>query len=145
MADYHIDAKGKILGRLASDIAVILQGKKSPRYAPQLVSGDKVFLKNFSGFAVTGKKFKEKIYYRHTGYIGHLKEQRLEEMFAKDPRKVVREAVRRMLPKNSLNQKRLKNLISWNNTKWKRPLKRKVRNLCGILKAWGVEKRRLRA
>jgi large subunit ribosomal protein L13 len=109
--DYHIDAKNKILGRLASEIATILQGKKSPKYERRLVSGDKVYVKNVGGLKVTGKKFKEKIYYRHTGYMGHLKEETFEQAFAKDPRKVLREAVRRMLPKNFLNQKRLKNLI----------------------------------
>jgi len=60
---------------------------------------------------VTGKKYKEKIYYHHTGYMGHLREKTFEQVFVKDPKKVLREAVRRMLPKNFLNQKRLKNLI----------------------------------
>ncbi len=109
--DYHIDAKNKILGRLASDIATILQGKKSAKYEPRLVGSDKVFVVNCDGIKVTGKKFKNKIYYKHTGYVGHLKEKTFEQMMAKDPRKVLREAVRRMLPKNFLNAKRLKNLV----------------------------------
>jgi large subunit ribosomal protein L13 len=109
--DYHIDAKNKIMGRLASEIALILQGKKSPKYEPRLRGGDRVFVKNYKDIAVTGKKMKEKIYYRHTGYVGHLKSRTLEEFFKKDPKRVLREAVRRMLPKNSLNPKRLKSLI----------------------------------
>ncbi len=109
--DYHIDAKNKILGRVASEVALILQGKRSPKYEPRVVSNDKVFLKNYKDIAVSGKKFKEKIYYRHTGYVGHLKEKTFEEAFRKDPKWVTREAVRRMLPKNFLNAKRLKNLI----------------------------------
>ncbi|MDO8537211.1 MAG: 50S ribosomal protein L13 [bacterium] len=109
--NYNIDAKNKILGRLASEIAQILQGKKSPKYEPRLVGGDKVFVKNYQEIKVTGKKFKEKIYYHHTGYVGHLKEKTFEQVFSKDPKRVLREAVRRMLPKNFLNQKRLKNLV----------------------------------
>jgi large subunit ribosomal protein L13 len=109
--DYHIDAKNKILGRVASEIAAILQGKKSPNYEPRLVGSDRVFVTNCQGIKVTGKKFKEKIYYRHTGYVGHLKEKTFEQAFAKDPKWVLREAVRRMLPKNFLNQKRMKRLM----------------------------------
>ena len=109
--DYHIDAKNKILGRLASEIAVILQGKKSPNYMPNAVSADHVFVKNYKDVKLTGGKFKNKIYYRHTGYMGHLKEKTFEQVFQKDPRRVLREAVRRMLPKNFLNQKRIKNLV----------------------------------
>jgi len=109
--DYHIDAKNKILGRLASDVAVILQGKKNPKYEQRLAGGDKVFLKNYKDIAFTGRKRKQKVYYRHTGYVGHLKKRTLEQAMQKDPRWVLREAVRRMLPKNSLNSKRLKNLI----------------------------------
>ena len=109
--DYQIDAKNKILGRLASEAALILQGKKSSKYEPRLVGSDRVFVKNYRDIAVTGKKMREKVYYRHTGYVGHLKSQTLEELLKKDPRRALREAVRRMLPKNSLNPKRLKNLI----------------------------------
>jgi large subunit ribosomal protein L13 len=109
--DYHIDAKDKILGRLASEVAVILQGKKSASYAPNRVSEDKVYVKNVKDVAVTGKKMVQKIYRHHTGYVGHLKELRLEEKMAKDPRWVLRQAVRKMLPKNFLNQRRIKNLV----------------------------------
>ncbi len=109
--EYIIDAKNKRLGRLASEIAVVLQGKKSANYEPRLVGSDKVMLKNYRQVTLSGKKFKEKKYYRHTGYIGHLKTKSFEEAFQKDPKKVVREAVRRMLPKNFLNSRRLKNLV----------------------------------
>jgi len=109
--DYHIDANKKILGRVATEIAVILQGKKSPSYARNRVSSDKVYVKNVGKIAVTGGKETKKVYYRHTGYVGHLKELTYEQKFAKDPRAVLRQAVRKMLPKNFLNQQRIKNLI----------------------------------
>jgi large subunit ribosomal protein L13 len=109
--DHVIDAKNKRLGRLASEIAVILQGKKTPKYEPRLVGSDRVILKNFREVTVSGKKTKDKIYYRHTGYAGHLKERSYEEAFAKSPENVIRAAVRRMLPKNFLNQKRMNRLV----------------------------------
>ncbi len=109
--DYIIDVKGKTLGRTATEIATILQGKKSPDYAPEKVSKDRVLIKNVGGIIVTGNKSKDKIYYHHTGYMGHLKEVSYEAAFKKDPKKVLREAVRRMLPKNFLNTPRLKNMV----------------------------------
>ncbi len=109
--DYHIDAKNKVLGRVASEAALILQGKKSPKYDPSRVSADRVLVKNYRDIAVTGNKEVGKIYYRHTGYVGHLKELRYEEVKARDPKRALREAVRKMLPKNFLNARRLKNLV----------------------------------
>ncbi|MBI2888409.1 MAG: 50S ribosomal protein L13 [Candidatus Liptonbacteria bacterium] len=109
--DYHIDAKDRRLGRLASEIAVLLQGKKTPAYAPNQVGGTRVYVKNYKALEIAQKKMEQKIYYRHTGYMGHLRELTLSQMWAKDPKRVLREAVRRMLPKNFLNAKRLKNLI----------------------------------
>ena len=109
--DHIIDAQGKTLGRLATEIATILQGKKSPTYSPEKVSKDRVLIKNVGGITVTGNKMAQKTYYRHTGYMGHLKEQSLEEKFAKDPKKVLYDVVRHMLPKNFINQKRMNNLI----------------------------------
>jgi large subunit ribosomal protein L13 len=109
--DYHIDAKGKILGRLASDVALVLQGKKSASYQPNRIGSDRAVVKNIADVKVTGNKLVKKIYRHHTGYVGHLKELRLEEKMAKDPRVVLRTAVRKMLPKNFLNQKRMKNLV----------------------------------
>lgn len=109
--DYIIDAKNKKLGRLASEIAVILQGKKNPKYNPRLVGEDRVILKNYKELDISEKKMKEKKYYHHTGYVGHLKIKTLEQKWQKDPKWVIREAVRKMLPKNKLNSRRLKNLI----------------------------------
>jgi large subunit ribosomal protein L13 len=108
--EYHIDATKKPLGRLASEVALILQGKKHPHYDPRLAGDDVVVISNISSIALTGKKKKEKKYYRHTGYVGHLKVKTFEEEFAKQPERVLREAVRRMLPKNFLNKRRLTRL-----------------------------------
>ena len=96
---------------MASEIAMILQGKRNASYDPARLSGDRVFVKNYRGVVVTGRKAEQKTYYRHTGYMGHLKEAKYKEVFAKDPKRVLREAVRRMLPKNFLNQRRLNQLI----------------------------------
>src|SRR5271154_1169530 len=109
--EYHIDAKNKILGRLASDIAMILQGKRSPTFERNRVSDDKVYVTNVDQIVVTGKKMTDKIYYKHTGYVGHLKEKTLEQKMEKDPRWVLQRAVRKMLPRNFLTQKRIKNLV----------------------------------
>ena len=109
--DYHIDAKGKRLGRLATEAAVILQGKHRPDYAPNVVCEDRVVIDNLMDIEVSGTKEKNKIYYKYTGYVGNLKKRTYEQVFAKDPRKVVQEAVRRMLPKNRLNPRRMKHLV----------------------------------
>lgn len=109
--DYHIDAKNKVLGRVATDIALILQGKKSASYQSNRVSDDKVYVKNVDGIRVTGGKEIKKIYRNHTGYVGHLKEKTLEQKMEQDPRWVLRHAVRKMLPRNFLTQKRIKNLV----------------------------------
>lgn len=108
---YKIDATNKNLGRLASEIAVILQGKKSPDYNPRLAGDDAVVVSNADKLAISGKKGLQKIYFRHTGYMGHLKEERLEEVIAKKgKREVLRRAVLKMLPKNRLQIKRIKRL-----------------------------------
>lgn len=110
--DYHIDAKNKVLGRLAADVALILQGKKSASYQRNRVSEDKVYVKNADGIRVNGtNKPVQKIYYRHTGYVGHLKEKSLKQKMEEDPRWVIRHAVIKMLPRNFLAQKRIKNLV----------------------------------
>ena len=110
MKTYHIDAKGKVLGRLASRIAVILTGKHKPEYIPYLDKGDKVVVKNVSEMKITGKKMKQKKYYRHSGYPGGLKTKTLEEVFSKNPAEVLRRAVWNMLPKNKLRKQRIKRL-----------------------------------
>ncbi|MBI5220245.1 MAG: 50S ribosomal protein L13 [Candidatus Liptonbacteria bacterium] len=108
--DYIIDAKGKKLGRLATEIAHILQGKQSAGYRPNAVAKVRVLVKNCQDLGLDSARSDKKIYYRHTGYMGHLKEATLAERFARAPEQVVRDTVRHMLPKNFLNQKRLNNL-----------------------------------
>ena len=110
--EYIIDATNKPLGRLASELAVILQGKKNPKYQSRLEGEDRVIVKNINKMTVTGKKFKQKIYYRHTTQIGHLKERTLQMIWEKKgPAEVLRRAVMGMLPKNKLRAKRIKKLI----------------------------------
>jgi large subunit ribosomal protein L13 len=108
--EHVIDAKNKRLGRLASEVAQILQGKHRANYEPREVGTDRVVVKNVGLVSIGGKKETDKVYYRHTGYMGHLKEETYAQMFTKSPEKVVREAVRRMLPKNFLNARRLSKL-----------------------------------
>lgn len=109
--NYEIDAKNKKLGRLSSEIASILQGKKNPKYNPRLLNDDRVIVKNAGHIVVTGRKTNQKIYYKHTGPLGHLKERKFTDVFKKNPAWVLRHAVRLMLPKNRLNAKRLRNLV----------------------------------
>ncbi len=109
--NYTIDAKNQKLGRLASEIAVILQGKKSPHYEPRLAGSDKVVVENVQELSFSGNKLTQRIYYRHTGYMGHLKSASLEERFQKNPAQVLRDTVEHMLPKNSLKRKRMTRLI----------------------------------
>ncbi len=111
MTEYVIDAKNKKLGRLASEIASILQGKNKPGYNPRLEGDNTVKIKNVRGLVLTGDKAKTKIYYRHTGPLGHLKEDKFAYVFEKKPEWVLKHAVRLMLPKNKLTAKRLKKLI----------------------------------
>lgn len=107
---YLIDAKGKVLGRLASKIAILLQGKHKENFDPAKDMGDFVVVKNVEKMKITGQKLEKKKYYRHSGYIGGLKEIKMKEIFKKDPKKVLIEAVSGMLPKNRLRKKRLKRL-----------------------------------
>ena len=99
---YEIDAEGKILGKLAAEIAVKLMGKHKVSYTPHVDGGDFVVVTNAEKIAVTGNKLLAKKYYRHSGYPGGLKTRSLEEMLAKQPTEVIRKAVERMLPKNKL-------------------------------------------
>ncbi len=107
---YVVDATGKTLGRLASEIAKILIGKHKPTYTPHVDNGDFVVVINADKIHVTGKKLDKKVYYKHTGYMGHLKETTLREMLQKKPEEVIRLAVRGMLPKNKLRDRRMKRL-----------------------------------
>ncbi|MCC8015175.1 MAG: 50S ribosomal protein L13 [Eubacterium sp.] len=105
-----IDAADKTLGRLASEVASILKGKKKPIYTPFIDTGDYVIVVNAEKIAVTGKKLNDKVYRHHTGWTGGLKEVTLNEMLAKKPEEVIRLAVKGMLPKNALGKAMLKKL-----------------------------------
>ena len=110
--EYKIDATNKNLGRLASEVAVILQGKKSAKYEPRLEGEDKVIIQNINNMTISGKKENQKVYHRHTGYMGHLKTETYRQVVDKKGKKeVLRRAVMRMLPKNKLQIKRIKRLI----------------------------------
>lgn len=109
--EHNIDATNKKIGRLASEIAGLLQGKNSPYYEPRLAGSGTVVVTNVKDVAITGSKLTQKKFYRHTGYMGHLRETTLEQAMAKDPAKVLRHAVERMLPKNSLRPKRMLRLV----------------------------------
>lgn len=106
--DWHlIDVKGKVLGRTATEIARLLMGKHKRNYAPHLDMGDYVVVINAEETRVTGKKEKQKIYWRHSGYPGGLKATRLEELREKNPTRIIELAVKRMLPTNRLRDKRM--------------------------------------
>jgi len=114
---YLVDAKGKILGRLASKVASILKGKHKPCYTPNIDTGDAVIVINAAEIRVTGKKLKEKVYRHFSGYPSGLREYSLEEMLKKNPSKVVRLAIRRMLPGNSLGRRIYKKLKVYDDEK----------------------------
>jgi large subunit ribosomal protein L13 len=105
-----VDAEGKILGRLASKIATRLRGKHKPIFTPHADTGDFVVVVNADKVALSGAKWDKKIYYRHTGYIGGLKQISAKKLLDKKPEEVLRLAVKRMLPKNSLGRRQLKKL-----------------------------------
>jgi large subunit ribosomal protein L13 len=107
---YIVDASSLRLGRLATRIADTLRGKNKPDYTPHIDTGDFVVVVNAEKIAVTGKKLENKIYYRHTGYPGGLKERTLAEMLERQPEEVIRKAVRGMMPKNRLARAQLKKL-----------------------------------
>ena len=108
---FLVDAQGKILGRLATRLAVILMGKDEPKYTPHMECGDQVIVINAKNIQVTGRKVKEKIYQHYTGYPGGRKTYTFEDLQATKPELIITEAVRRMLPKNRLGDKMLKRLI----------------------------------
>lgn len=101
---YVIDAEGKTLGRLASEVARRLRGKHKPIYTPHVDTGDYIIVVNADKVAVTGNKASDKIYYRHTGYVGNLKSASFEKMQEKAPGRVIELAVKGMLPKNPLGR-----------------------------------------
>ncbi|TSC94392.1 MAG: large subunit ribosomal protein L13 [Parcubacteria group bacterium Licking1014_1] len=108
---HAIDADNKVLGRLAAEIAVLLRGKQKPDFVPYKDAGDFVIIKNADKIKFTGKKFANKIYYRHTGYLGGLKQVTMKEVYnKKGPSEILRMAVWGMLAKNKLRAKQIKRL-----------------------------------
>jgi large subunit ribosomal protein L13 len=107
---YVVDADGATLGRLASQIAETLRGKRKPQYTPHVDTGDFVVVVNAEKIAVTGKKLDEKLYYRHSGYPGGLRSRPLREELNRRPTEVLRKAVKGMLPRNRLGRAQIRKL-----------------------------------
>lgn len=101
---FVIDAEGKTLGRLATEVAKRLRGKHKAEYTPHVDTGDYIIVVNADKVRVTGNKLKQKIYYKHTGYVGHLRQTSLEKMLENNPERVLEFAVKGMLPKNVLGR-----------------------------------------
>ena len=107
---HHIDARGKVLGRLAADIAVLLIGKHKVNYAPYLNSGDKIVVTNVEKVALTGNKELGKVYAIHSGQVGNFRTKTVKQVRNDNPKVLIHEAVKGMLPKNKLRNDRLANL-----------------------------------
>ena len=105
-----VDAGGKVLGRLASEVASLLRGKHKPVYSPHVDAGDFVIVINAAQVKLTGRKLEDKIYYRHSGYPGSLREVTAGELLEKHPDRVIEKAVRGMLPKTALGRRMLRKL-----------------------------------
>ena len=112
---YVIDATDVVLGRLASKVAHMLKGKHKPQYQPHTDEGDYIIVINAKKIRVTGNKLSDKIYYKHTGYIGNMKETPLGKMLDKKPDFVIKNAVKGMLPKNPLGRSMIKKLKVYEN------------------------------
>ena len=108
---YVVDASGKTLGRLSSEVAKVLRGKNKPIFTPHIDTGDYVIIVNADKVKVTGKKLDQKKYYHHSDYVGGMKETSLKEMIAKKPEKVIELAVKGMLPKGPLGREMYKKLF----------------------------------
>ena len=108
---YVVDATGMTLGRLASEVAKVLRGKNKPIFTPHIDTGDYVIVINAEKIAVTGKKLDQKIYYRHSDYVGGLKQATLREKLANKPEEVIELAVKGMLPKGPLGRQMFKKLF----------------------------------
>lgn len=101
---YVIDAAGKPLGRVAAQAATLLRGKHKPTFTPHVDCGDHVIIINCADAVLTGKKLQQKYYYRHTGYIGHLKETRYDTLMSSNPTKAMQLAVKGMIPSNTIGR-----------------------------------------
>jgi large subunit ribosomal protein L13 len=107
---YVVDAEGQVLGRLATQIALLLRGKHKPTFTPSMDGGDFVIVVNADKVMLTGRKVEQKMYYRHSGYPGGMREIPFKEMMAKHPDRVIRLAVKGMLPKTRMGRKMLRKL-----------------------------------
>ncbi len=107
---YMVDAAGKVLGRLASEVARRLRGKHKPEYTPHVDTGDYIVVINADKVQVTGQKSKAKMYYRYSGYQGGMKEINFSDLRARNARRLIEHAVRGMLPKNSLGRQMIRKL-----------------------------------
>ena len=112
---HHIDARGKVVGRLATEIVTLLTGKHKPTYLPNIDSGDHVVVTNARHIVMTGKKVDDKLYRWHTGYPGGLKQKTVKETLATKPDDVLRKAVNGMLPKNRLRKLRMRKFRTYND------------------------------
>ena len=113
---YVIDAEGMVLGRLASEIAMILSGKRKPVYTPHFDAGDYVIVLNADKIKLTGNKWQQKTHWYHTGYPGGAKEVKYQDLVKKDPTKILRLAVKGMLPKNSRGRAMIKKMKVFTGT-----------------------------
>jgi len=129
---YLVDAENKVVGRLASQIAIRLRGKHKPIFTPHADTGDFIVVINAEKVTLTGAKWDKKIYYRHSGYVGGLKEISAKKLLEKKPEEILRLAVKRMLPKNSLGRRQLKKLKIYTGTEHpheaQRPEKLEINN-----------------
>ncbi len=107
---YVVDAEGKTLGRLASEIAFRLRGKHKPEFTPHVDTGDYIVVVNAEKVAVTGRKAEQKTYYRYTGYIGNMKSTTFEKLVQRAPERILQLAVKGMMPKNRLGREMIKKL-----------------------------------
>lgn len=107
---YNIDATDQVLGRLATQIATLLMGKRKESYRPNVDVGDIVIVNNTKKIKITGKKLEQKLYYHHSGYPGGLKTKKMGDVFIKDSNQVLHKAVYNMLPKNKLRKPRIRRL-----------------------------------
>ena len=108
---YVVDAEGKTLGRLASEIAIVLRGRHKPMFTPLMDTGEYVIVVNAEKIKVSGRKLDQKIYYKHSGYVGGMKETTLKDMLKKHPERVVEYAVKGMLPKGPLGRQMYRKLF----------------------------------
>lgn len=107
---YLVDASGKTLGRLATELARRLRGKHKPVYTPHVDTGDYIVVVNAEKIRVTGRKLRDKMYYQHTGYVGHLKAEPLHKLLERAPERALELAVKGMLPRNPLGRRMFKKL-----------------------------------